>query len=168
MPLRCGERLILRAEEKSVRPSMVISPSTIRRKPATASSKVVLPEPDGPKIAVIRESKDASMSSSKFASGIRQRSFISGLFPRAQQPLRAPDEYEGQCDGDSQQGIGFRVFAQLNVIIDCQRQRLCLAWDVSSQQDGCAEFAEGARKCEKRTCNDTFVRERNRDHEENP
>src|SRR6266850_791831 len=148
MPLCCGGRLILRAEEKSVRPSMVISPS----------SKVVLPEPDGPKIAVTRESKDASMSSSKLARGMRQRNSISRLPFRTEQPLRAPDEQKGQGDGDSQQGIRVRVFAQLNVIIDCQRQRLCLAWDVSSQQDGCAEFAEGARKCEKRAGNDTFVR----------
>src|SRR6267142_6450745 len=167
MPLCCGGRLILRAEEKRVRPSMVISPSTMRLRPATASSKVVLPEPDGPKIAVIRESKEASMSSSKFASGMRHRSFISGPFSRAQQPLRAPNEEEGQCDGDSQQGIGFRVFAQLNVIIDCQRQRLCLAWDISSQQYGRAEFAEGARERQQRAGNDAFVGERNRDHEEN-
>src|SRR5258705_3899119 len=163
MPLCCGGRLILRAEEKSVRPSMVISPSTIRRRPATASSKVVLPEPDGPKIAVTRESKDASMSSSKLASGMRQRNSISRLPFRTQQPLRAPDEQKGQGDGDSQQGISVRVFAQLNVIIDCQRQRLCLAWNISSQQDRRAEFADGARERQQRAGDDAFVSERNPD-----
>src|SRR5688572_11817561 len=106
MPLCCGGRLIPRAEEKSVRLSTVISPSAIRLRPATASSKVVLPDPDGPKIAVIHESKDASISSSKFASGMRQRRSMSCLLSRAKQPFRRPYEQECQRDRSEERRVG--------------------------------------------------------------
>src|SRR5688572_12665381 len=101
MPRCCGRRLILRADEKSVLPSISISPAAILRKPAMASSSVVLPEPDGPKIAVTRASNETSIFSSKLASGIRQRSSILRFLSRTQQPLRAPDEQEGQGDGNA-------------------------------------------------------------------
>ena len=119
--------------KKRTLPSISISPSAISRKPAMASSSVVFPEPDGPKIAVTRVSKVTSMFSSKLASGMRQRSSMSRLLFRTEQPLRGPHEQEGQGDGDSQQGEGFRVFAQLNEVIDRQRQRLGFARYVSGQ-----------------------------------
>src|SRR4030095_15582116 len=167
MPRCRGGRSIPRADEKSVRSSIVISPSAICRRPATASSKVVLPEPEGPKIAVIRESKEASTSSSKFARGMRQRSCISRLLSRAQQPLRAPDERERQCDGDSQKHIRFGVLAQLDEIINRQRERLSLSRNISSQQNGRAELAESAGKRQQAAGDDPFVCERNRNDEKN-
>src|SRR6266550_6756967 len=167
MFLRCGERLIFRAEEKSVLPPISISPVAISRKPATASSRVVFPEPEGPKIAVTRASKEASTSSSKVASGMRQLRRMLSFSLRAEQPLGAPDEEKREGDGDSQERVGFRIFPELNVVVDRQRQRLSLAGNIPRQQDRRAEFAEGARKCEKRACYDAFVCEWNRDHEEN-
>src|SRR3990172_6639182 len=146
MPRCRGGRLICRAEEKSVLPPISISPWAMRRKPAMASRSEVLPEPEGPKIAVTLASKATAMSRSKWASGRRQFSSMSRLLSRAQQPFRAPDESERQRDGDAEQDIGFRVLAQLNEIINCQRQCLGLARNISRQQDGGAEFAEGARK----------------------
>src|SRR5678815_5142917 len=108
MPRCCGRRLILRNDEKSVLPSISISPATILRKPAMASSIVVLPEPDGPKIAVTRVSNETSIFSSKLASGIWQRSSMSSFLYRARQPLGKPDECEGQTHSDSQEDIGLR------------------------------------------------------------
>ena len=43
-------------------------------------------------------------------------------FFRTQQPLRGPDEQERQGDGDSEQGVGRRILAQLDEIVDRQRQ----------------------------------------------
>src|SRR6185503_137813 len=116
MPRRCGRRLILRADKKSVLPSISISPAAISRKPAMASSSVVLPDPDGPKIAVTRASNETSIFSSKLASGIRQRSSMSSFLSRARQPLGKPDESKGQTYSDYQEDIGFRIFAGLHEI----------------------------------------------------
>src|SRR5919108_4097206 len=111
MPLSRGARSIPRAEEKSVFPPTSISPAATVLKPAMASSSVVLPAPDGPKIEVTRASNEASTANSKSASGRRQRSSILRLFLRAQQPLRAPDEHERQHDSNPQQQIRFWVLA---------------------------------------------------------
>src|SRR5437773_7318257 len=107
MPRFRGAGLIPRAKVKSVRPSISIAPAALFLKRARASSSVVLPEPEGPNIAVTRASKDASMSRSKLASGMRQRSSMSRLLSGPEQPFRRPNEHERQHDSDAEQNVSF-------------------------------------------------------------
>src|ERR1044071_1710976 len=167
MFLRCGERLIFRAEEKSVLPPISISPVAISRKPATASSRVVFPEPEGPKIAVTRASKEETTMSSKVASGMRQLRRMLFFSPRAEQPLGAPDEEKRERDGDSQERVSFGIFPELNVVVDRQRQSLSFTGNISRQQDSRAEFTERTGKRQQCAGDDAFVGERYGDDEKN-
>src|SRR5262245_4154155 len=66
----------------------------------------------------------------------------------SEQPLAQTDSREREGNRDGQQAECVFVLAQLNRLVDCQRERGCPTWDVSSDHDRGAEFAQGACECE--------------------
>src|ERR1041384_7611122 len=149
-----------RAEEKSVRPPISISPASTRRSPATASNKVVLPAPDGPIIAAARHSNATSSSSVTVESGMRHRSSMaSRLNCRPGEALGKRDGDKSQGDRHAEQSQRLVVVAQLNEAENSVRERLRSPRNVAGDHNRRAELAQRAGVSEQTAGDDAAPRE---------
>src|ERR1035437_2727067 len=149
------------AEEKSGRSPIAMRPARGVLKPAIASSTVVFPDPDGPTIATTRPSTRSSMRRVKPSCTSSNCSVI------------MPDETIGEdhCrktdgDRDREQHHRLVVVAGFGHRENRDGQRPRAPGNRSRHHDRRAELADGARKREERSRDNTPKRERQADREE--
>src|ERR1043166_16422 len=101
----------------------------------------VLPEPERPTSAVTCASSEQRASRTKCASG-RRRSM--SMFMTVNQHRARTGERRGNQDDTKNQQRGVSVAPFLHAVINRQRDRLRAAGNVAGDEDGRAEFADGA------------------------
>ena len=131
-----------RRPSRAGRPPTRITP-VAGRSPASASSSVVLPAPDGPASPAPAPRRRRARER-ELARPRADRKRGDHARPLPQRGVGGREHTEGDCDRDEHHQGGVGLPAGLGEVVDGHGQRLCLAGNAAGDDDGRAELAQGA------------------------